>query len=108
MKKVKCGWEKIWAKKIFKGSGKITKTVKGKKLVGLKYDFAFDDLPKVKEVAQKNPQTFHTVVATDDRIMPINIEDGTGLVHTAVSAGAEDFQLGKRSEERRVGEEGRS
>src|SRR3989344_369083 len=84
------------AEKIFKGSGKITKTVKGKKLVGLKYDFAFDDLPKVKEVAQKNPQTFHTVVATDDRLMPINIEDGTGLVHTAVSAGQEDFQLGKK------------
>ena len=82
--------------KIFKGSGKIVKTVKGKELVGLKYTWAFDNLPKVKEVAEKNPDTFHIIIATDDRIMPINIEDGTGLVHTAVSAGQEDFQLGKK------------
>lgn len=82
--------------KVFKGAGKILKTVKGKKLVGLKYSFAFDDLSKVKEVAQKNPGTFHTVIPTDDRIMPITTEDGTGLVHTAVSAGQEDFQLGKK------------
>jgi len=75
---------------------RILKTVKGKKLVGLKYAWAFDSLPKVREVAEKNPKTFHTVIATDDRIMPINIEDGTGLVHTAVSAGQEDFQLGKK------------
>ena len=75
---------------------RILKTVKGKKLVGLKYKWAFDDLSKVKEVAQKNPQTFHTVIATDDRIMPITTEDGTGLVHTAVSAGQEDFKLGQK------------
>ncbi|OGZ64018.1 MAG: isoleucine--tRNA ligase [Candidatus Staskawiczbacteria bacterium RIFCSPLOWO2_01_FULL_40_39] len=82
--------------KVFKGEHKILQTVKGKKLVGLRYLFAFDDLPKVKEVAQKNPENFHTVVATDNRIMPITTEDGTGLVHTAVSAGQEDFQLGKK------------
>ena len=28
--------------------------------------------------------------------MPITTEDGTGMVHTAVSAGTEDFQLGKK------------
>src|SRR3989344_2458749 len=82
--------------KIFKEKFKILKTVKGKNLVGLKYSFAFNDLPRVKEVAQKNPTTFHTIISTDDRIMPINTEDGTGLVHTAVSAGQEDFQLGKK------------
>jgi len=84
------------AGKIFKEEYSISKTAKGKKLVGLKYSFAFDNLPKVKETAQKNPDTFHAVIATDDRIMPINTEDGTGLVHTAVSAGQEDFQLGKK------------
>ena len=74
----------------------ILKGAKGKALVGLKYSFAFDDLPKVKEVKEKNPDTFHTVIATEERIMPINIEEGTGLVHTAVSAGQEDFKLGKK------------
>ena len=82
--------------KIFKEEHKILKNVKGDKLVGLKYAWAFDDLPRVKSVAEKNPDTFHTVIATDDRIMPITTEDGTGLVHTAVSAGAEDFKLGKK------------
>lgn len=92
---------KALAEKIFRANrqaGKqnplILKTVKGSKLVGLKYTFAFDNLPKVKEVSLH--EKFHTVVATDDRIMPITIEDGTGLVHTAVSVGQEDFQLGKK------------
>lgn len=82
--------------KVFSKDYKIVKTVKGNKLVGLKYSFAFDHLPRVKEVADKNPNTFHTVVATNNRILPITTEDGTGLVHTAVSAGQEDFQLGKK------------
>ena len=82
--------------KVFKKDFKIIKTVKGAELVGLKYSFAFDHLPKVKEVAEKNPKNFHTVVATDDMILPITTEDGTGLVHTAASAGQEDFQLGKK------------
>ena len=28
--------------------------------------------------------------------MPITVTEGTGMVHTAVSAGAEDFKLGKK------------
>ncbi len=92
--------------KIFKNGENVIKVIKGKSLVGLKYSFAFDTLPRVKEVAVtsakasasqgKKSDMFHTVIATDDRIMPITTQDGTGLVHTAVSAGAEDFQLGKK------------
>ncbi len=73
---------------------RIIKTVKGKELVGLKYRGAFDDLAAVKKISG-HPK-FHTVIATDDRIMPISTAEGTGLVHTAVSAGSEDFQLGKK------------
>ena len=73
---------------------RIIKTVKGKDLVGLKYRGAFDDLPAVKKISG-HPK-FHTVIATDDRIMPVSTAEGTGLVHTAVSAGTEDFQLGKK------------
>lgn len=75
---------------------KILKTVTGNKLVGLKYEGPFDDLPRVKNVAGKNPKTFHTVIPTDDNILPISTSEGTGLVHTAVSAGVEDFKLGKK------------
>ena len=83
--------------KIFtQGYGKIIKTVKGKKLIGLKYSSPFDNLPIVKEVAEKNLKTFHTVIPTDSLIMPISATEGTGLIHTAVSAGTEDFLLGKK------------
>lgn len=82
---------------VFKGEHKgIVKTVKGKELEGLKYTWAFDHLPKVKKVAKENPDTFHTVVLTDDQIMPISVTEGTGMIHTAVSAGMEDYKLGKK------------
>src|SRR3989344_2582584 len=74
---------------------KIVKTVKGRELVGIKYEGPFDDLPAVQQVAKQN-KNFHTVIPTDSRIMPITLTEGTGMVHTAVSAGAEDFKLGKK------------
>lgn len=72
----------------------IIKTVKGKALVGLQYSGPFDSLPAVLKV--KDHPRFHTVIATDPQIMPITAVEGTGLVHTAVSAGTEDYQLGKK------------
>ena len=79
-----------------KDKGETIKTVKGSELVGLRYKGPFDHLPAVAKVAKENPKTFHTVIETDDRIMPISSQEGTGLVHTAVSAGTEDFKLGKK------------
>jgi len=75
---------------------KIVKTVLGKKLVGLFYEGPFDHLPGVQKVKKENPKTFHTVIPTDQMIMPISTTEGTGMVHTAVSAGTEDFMLGKK------------
>ncbi len=75
---------------------KVIKTVKGSQLSGLKYIGPFDDLEAVKKVAQENPDKFHIVFSTDNLILPITTEDGTGLVHTAVSAGTEDFLMGKK------------
>jgi len=75
---------------------KIVKTVKGRELVGLKYDGPFDDIPAVKKVKEENPDKFHIVIATDELILPISLTEGTGMVHTAVSAGVEDFKLGKK------------
>lgn len=73
----------------------IVKTVIGKELVGLHYRAPFDELPAVKKVADENPDSFHLVVATDPLILPVTTSEGTGLVHTAVSAGTEDFKLGQ-------------
>ncbi|MEK7091315.1 MAG: class I tRNA ligase family protein, partial [Patescibacteria group bacterium] len=75
-------------------ASKITRMCLGKDLVDLKYTGPFDDLPAATAVAS-DPK-FHTVVATDSLIMPITTVEGTGLVHTAVSAGEEDFKLGKK------------
>lgn len=79
---------------VFGNAGKVVQTVKGKELVGLRYTSPFDGLPAVKEVSSHD--MFHTVVATDPLILPVVTSEGTGLVHTAVSAGAEDFKLGKK------------
>lgn len=90
----KCWVTKDAVERLFGKDAVIESTLSGKKLVGLKYTGPFDDLPAVQEVASHS--LFHTVVATDSQIMPITTTEGTGLVHTAVSAGLEDFQLGKK------------
>lgn len=82
---------------IFKNkSVKILKTAKGKELEGLRYKTIFDNLPVVEKARKENPEKFHTVVLTDSLIMPISTEEGTGMVHMAPGAGAEDFKLGKK------------
>lgn len=92
--------DKFWVAKdrledVFKGEYKaVLSTLKGRELVGLKYSAPFDDLPAVAAVAAH--PLFHTVVTADKLIMPISATEGTGLVHTAVSAGSEDYALGKK------------
>ncbi|MCX6817202.1 MAG: class I tRNA ligase family protein [Candidatus Beckwithbacteria bacterium] len=81
---------------IFGPDPKIIKTIKGKELVGLQYSAPFDDLAAVAAVAKKYPAKFHRVIATDTLILPVTTTEGTGLIHTAVSAGAEDFKLGQK------------
>lgn len=72
---------------------RTVKTLKGKELVGLKYESPFDNLPRVrKSLASRE----HTVIASDTIILPVNEEEGTGIVHIAPGAGTEDFQLGKK------------
>ena len=72
----------------------MEKTVKGKELAGLKYKGPYDNLPAVEKISQ-DPK-FHTIIPTDPLIMPISPLEGTEMVHTAVSAGTEDFHLGKK------------
>ena len=84
--------------KIFgdKKNYRIIKEIKGKELEGMRYQGPFDDIPAVKKVANENKDKFHTVFLTDENILPINKEEGTGIVHTAVSAGTEDFKMGRK------------
>lgn len=69
--------------------GKIVKTVKGKDLEGLEYDH-----PLKEEVNPlKNLKNGHKVV---NSARFVNLESGTGLVHTAPGHGKEDYIVGKK------------
>ncbi|OGE42586.1 isoleucine--tRNA ligase [Candidatus Daviesbacteria bacterium RIFCSPLOWO2_01_FULL_39_12] len=74
-------------------TAKLVKTYKGKELVGWEYEGPFDNLPTIRESLKGYT---HRVVASDPVILPISTEEGTGLVHIAPGAGAEDFALGKK------------
>ena len=57
---------------------------KGQDLIGLEYEPLFD-IPKIKE-----SEKAYKVYAADF----VNTEEGTGIVHTAVMYGEDDYQLG--------------
>jgi isoleucyl-tRNA synthetase len=61
----------------------VKKELKGKDLVGLEYEPLFD-VPEVK-----NDKAFKVYTADF-----VNTEDGTGIVHTAVVYGEDDYNLG--------------
>jgi isoleucyl-tRNA synthetase len=56
----------------------------GADLVGLEYEGPFDDLAAQKDV-------IHRVIPWDD----VALDEGTGIVHIAPGAGAEDFELSR-------------
>jgi len=70
------------------GGGKFTDIAdfKGKSLVGLAYE------PLFKVVALKNKNS-HKIYAADF----VTTDEGTGVVHTAVMYGEDDYQLGKKT-----------
>lgn len=68
------------------GEYEIVQTFSGKELVGTSYDplFRFKEPEKGKKVWE--------VVLADF----VSTQEGTGIVHTAVAYGAEDFELGRK------------
>ena len=67
---------------------KVLAELKGSELVGLRYRGPFDELD-----AQAEARDEHRVLAWDE----IGESEGTGIVHTAPGAGAEDFRLGNEN-----------
>lgn len=65
---------------------KETKKFTGQDLIGLTYDSLFE-IPKVAEAKKEKT---HSVLPADF----VTTEDGTGIVHTAVIYGEDDYQLG--------------
>ncbi len=71
----------------------IVDTSPGSALADLEYDAPFDHLPRVNKSLG---EYVHRVVITDELILPISTDEGTGLVHVASGAGSEDFKLGAK------------
>jgi isoleucyl-tRNA synthetase len=65
-------------------SGDYERVVNGEDLVGLQYDGPFDDLTAQEGVV-------HRVIPWDDVVL----DEGTGIVHIAPGAGADDFELSR-------------
>ncbi|MDO8487613.1 MAG: class I tRNA ligase family protein [Candidatus Curtissbacteria bacterium] len=71
----------------------ITDEVLGASLLDKKYIAPFDDFEGVKKSLDGY---VHKVVASDEQILPISSEEGTGIIHLAPGAGAEDFAISKK------------
>jgi isoleucyl-tRNA synthetase len=80
-----------------RGPFEVLESKRGSELVDWRYTGPFDDLPAVREAFAKGtrdaPDTpyEHRVVSWTE----VGEDEGTGIVHIAPGAGAEDFQLGK-------------
>jgi len=84
---------------LLKGNYKIIEKLKGKDLVGLKYEPLYD-------IPETQNEKSHQVILADF----VTTEDGTGVVHTAVMYGEEDYELGKKiglPEVHTVGQDGK-
>jgi isoleucyl-tRNA synthetase len=73
-----------WRARELAGEVEGVLTVRGEELVGLEYEGPFDELPAQDGVV-------HRVIPWDDVVL----DEGTGIVHIAPGAGAEDFELSR-------------
>ena len=79
--------------------GEIIEKFKGKDLIGLEYEPLYD----IKEAKNENS---HRILSADF----VTTEDGTGIVHTAVMYGEDDYVVGKKEglpEVHTVGQDGK-
>ncbi|MCK4647308.1 isoleucine--tRNA ligase [Candidatus Pacearchaeota archaeon] len=70
---------------LIKTKYKIIEEMKGKDLVGLKYEALFD----IKELQNENS---HKIIPADF----VTTEEGSGVVHTAVMYGEDDYDIGMK------------
>ncbi len=78
---------------IIEGEYKILETIQGKDLVGLEYE------PLYPFLAGELPESQKENLAKAYKVYPadfVTTEDGTGVVHTAVMYGQDDFVLGTK------------
>ena len=90
--RVKQGDEHFYLSKgtlgMLKGEYVIEDELPGEEMEGWRYSGPFDELPA--QIESKAPD-IHQVILWED----VGEDEGTGIVHIAPGAGAEDYQLGK-------------
>jgi isoleucyl-tRNA synthetase len=91
--------------KMLRGKFEVLRELKGREMIGWTYDGPFDDLPaeqqpggwtQLKELIagiNLSAKEAHQVIPWD----AVGEEEGSGIVHIAPGAGAEDFALGKEN-----------
>jgi isoleucyl-tRNA synthetase len=93
--KVRQGKDVFWLgkgvlKTALRGRFTVEEERPGSELVGWQYLGPFDHLPAVQQTFERDAYS-HRVIPWDE----VGEEEGTGIVHIAPGAGAEDYQLGK-------------
>jgi len=73
-----------------RGEFEVLEERPGRELVGWRYEGPYDGLPAVQQ-AFADKAYEHRVIGWDE----VGEEEGTGIVHIAPGAGAEDFRLGR-------------
>ena len=84
-------------KQAARGPFEVLESKRGSELVGWRYTGPYDELPAVREAFATGTRD-NPVVPYEHRVIPwdeVGEDEGTGIVHIAPGAGAEDFQLGK-------------
>jgi len=82
--------ERIWTHQ--KLEEKLLKKVKGKELVGIKYEPLFKIDENILESSKINKENVYKVYPAHF----VKEDEGTGIVHIAPAYGEEDFELGKK------------
>jgi isoleucyl-tRNA synthetase len=80
------------------GPFQVLESKRGSELVGWRYAGPFDALPAVRKAFEAGASAVATDAPYEHRVVAwdqVGEEEGTGIVHIAPGAGAEDFQLGK-------------
>lgn len=70
---------------LIKGKYKVLEKIKGKDLVGLEYEPLYD-------IPETQNDKSHRIISADF----VTTEDGTGIVHTAVMYGEDDYNVGMK------------
>ncbi|MEO5703933.1 MAG: class I tRNA ligase family protein [Candidatus Limnocylindrales bacterium] len=84
-------------KQAARGPFEVLESKRGSELVDWRYTGPFDELPAVVEAFAKGTRDAPDA-PYEHRVIPwteVGEDEGTGIVHIAPGAGAEDFQLGK-------------